>query len=279
MVALMTLSVTRWLRKARRLPRVPNLASSAIRCRCVDRFLRLKSSPMFPVNGSPHMAPRFPRLGPGESSSPMSRVLSRCYDFPPRLSGRLFASLPRPTRSSSLCVSQLALPIGRRACRAGVIGQPATRTAGEIARGRERDLPGFQAIHPVPLPRSTTPAEPTIPRLLTVSSMLPPRFPRRSLQRLMNFGALSRGLGTCCLRFKNGVATIPARLASGWLARLCREGVEPSGSLQKVSDHPSSLFWTLPGAKSFAVGTRVTSRPPHRSVRAAFPHTAPTSGV
>src|SRR6476619_938260 len=28
----------------------------------------------------------------------------------------------------------------------------------------------------------------------------------------------------------------------------------------------------------FAVGTRVTSRPPPRSVRAAFPHTAPTSG-
>jgi hypothetical protein len=27
-----------------------------------------------------------------------------------------------------------------------------------------------------------------------------------------------------------------------------------------------------------AVGTRVTSRPPHRTVRAAFPHTAPTSG-
>jgi hypothetical protein len=200
MVALMTLSVTRWQRKARRLPRMPNLASSAIRCRCVDRFVRLKSSPMFPVNGSPHMAPRFPRLGPGESSSPMSRVLSRCYDFPPRLSGRLFASLPGPTRSSSLCVSQLALPIGRRACRAGVIGQPATRTAGEIARERERDLPGFQAIHPVPLPRSTTPAEPTIPRLLTVSSMLPPRFPRRRL------------VGTfadCCARAASGHAAAP----------------------------------------------------------------------
>ena len=41
---------------------------------------------------------------------------------------------------------------------------------------------------------------------------------------------LPRGLSTCCLRFKNGVATIPARLASGWLARLYREGVEPSGS-------------------------------------------------
>jgi hypothetical protein len=43
----------------------------------------------------------------------------------------------------------------------------------------------------------------------------------------MNFGALSRGFGTCCLRFKNDVATIPARLTSGWLARLCREGVDP----------------------------------------------------
>ena len=52
---------------------------------------------------------------------------------------------------------------------------------------------------------------------------------------------LLRGFSTCCLRFKNGVATTPAKLASGWLARLYREGVEPSGSLQKVSDHPSSF--------------------------------------
>src|SRR5256885_3183364 len=66
----------------------------------------------------------------------------------------------------------------------------------------------------------------------------------------MNFGALSRGFGTCCLRFKNRVATIPAKLASGWLARLYREGVEPSGSLQKVSDHISRpLFWIYPGAR------------------------------
>src|SRR6516164_5186359 len=116
---------------------------------------------------------------------------------------------------------------------------------GLLARGRERDLPGFQAIHPVPLPRSATPAEPTIPRLLTVSSMLPPRFPRRRLQRLMSFGALSRAFGPCCLRFKTGVATIPARLTSGWLTRLYREGVEPSGSLQKVSDRSLILlFWT-----------------------------------
>ena len=37
--------------------------------------------------------------------------------------------------------------------------------AGLLSRGRERDLPGFQAVHPMPLPRSRTPAESTIPRL------------------------------------------------------------------------------------------------------------------
>ena len=91
------------------------------------------SPPMFPVNGSLHMAPLFPRSGPGESGSPMSQVLSRCYDFPPRISGHLFASLPGSTRSSSVRVSQLALPEGRRAFRAGVncsTGDPICRFAG-----------------------------------------------------------------------------------------------------------------------------------------------------
>jgi hypothetical protein len=71
-------------------------------------------------------------------------------------------------------VLALALPEGRR-----VPSGPGSMfnrrpIAGLLSRGRERDLPGFQAIHPVPLPRSTTPAEPTIPCLLPVSSMLPP---------------------------------------------------------------------------------------------------------
>ena len=110
--------------------------------------------------------------------------------------------------------------------------------------------------------------------------MLPPRFPQRRLQRLMNFGTLSRGFGTCCLRFKNGVATTHAKLASGWLARLYREGVEPSGSLQKVSDHPSS-FSGLGLAQGKFHGracfqgcssgrdVRFIARPPHRTVRVA----------
>ena len=88
----------------------------------------------------------------------------------------------------------------------------------------------------------------------TASSMLPPPFPRQGLQRFLNFGAQSRGLSTRCLRFKNGVATIPAKLASGRLARLYREGVEPSGSLQKVSDHSLILlFWIYPGAREVSL--------------------------
>ncbi len=198
---------------------------------------------MFPVNGSLRMAPLFPRSGPGESGSPTSQVILRCYDFPLRIPGHLFASLPGPTRSSCF-VSRIS-----RSKRVGgtflarIIVHPATQSAGLFARGRKRDLPGSQVIRSMPLPRSSTPANPTIPRHLTVSSMLPPRFPRQGLQRLMNFEAQSRGFNICCLRFTNGVATIHARLASGWLARLCREGVQPSGPRQKVSVRLILLFW------------------------------------
>ena len=38
-------------------------------------------------------------------------------------------------------------------------------------------------------------------------------------------------------------------------------------------------FVFVPNSSPVAVGTRVASRPPHRSVHAAFPHTAPTSGI
>ena len=53
---------------------------------------------------------------------------------------------------------------------------------------------------------------------------------------MTSISRLPRGLSTCCLRFMGDVATAHARLASGWLARLCREGVEPSGSQRKVSE-------------------------------------------
>ena len=77
---------------------------------------------MFPVNGSLLMAPLFPQSGPDEFGSPMSTVVLRCYDFPARIPGQLFVSLPVPTLPSSVRVSQPALTF-----RAGVIVQPATQ--------------------------------------------------------------------------------------------------------------------------------------------------------
>src|ERR1700693_5353644 len=78
----------------------------------------------------------------------------------------------------------------------------------------------------------------------------------------MVISGLPRGFSTCCLRFTSGVATTHAKLASGWLARLYREGVEPSGSLQKVSDHISrppflDLSWRKKGLPSSLVQLRI----------------------
>jgi hypothetical protein len=147
---------------------------------------------VFLVNGSLLTTPLFPRSGPGESGSPMSAVILRCYDFPARIPGHLFVSLPGSTLPSSVRVSQLrsqkvrgCLP-GRGQCSTG------DPLAGLLSRGRERDLSGSQAIHPMPLPRSRTPAESTIPRLLTVPSMLPPLPSQQRLQRNGNFGATAR---------------------------------------------------------------------------------------
>ena len=127
----------------------------------------------------------------------------------------------------------------------GALGQPAAQLpahshadAGGISQVPRRSIP-YLCPGPRPRPdrRSLT---------LTVSSMLPPLNPQRRLQRSL-FRGYSRGFGTCCLRFTTGVAARRARLASGWLADLYREGVEPSGSRRKVSElhvHPPLLSFS-----------------------------------
>ena len=206
---------------------------------------------MFLVNGSLLMAPLFPRSGPGESGSPTSAVILRCYDFPTRIPGHLFVSLPGSTLSFSVRVSQTSVRAPGRsegAFRARSIVQPTTPSVGLLSRGRERDLSGSQAIHPVPLPRSKTPAEPTIPRHWRFRRCCPRFFDSEGFS-VRTISGLPRGFSTCCLRFTNGVATIHAKLASGWLAGLYREGVEPSGSRRKVSDFVLILLsWTFPDA-------------------------------
>jgi hypothetical protein len=60
-----------------------------------------------------------------------------------------------------------------------------------------------------------------------------------------------------------------ARTLDGELARM----PSPQQSDTLLNYQPRGLNYL------FAVGPAITGRPPHRSVRAEFPHTAPTLGV
>ena len=121
---------------------------------------------MFPVSGSLLAAPPFPRSGPGEPGSPTSAVLRGRYDFPPtHLPVAYWFAL-----GPHAILLQVRARRGRRSRTAGgaVAGQDHW-SAGDphcrrLAHGREWDLSGSQAILPVPLPRSRTPAGPTSPR-------------------------------------------------------------------------------------------------------------------
>ena len=118
---------------------------------------------------------------------------------------------------------------GEGPSRARIIVQPAILIAGSLSRGREWNISGSQATRPVPLPRSTTPAEPACPCQCGPASAAP-ALSRAKASAINPISRLTRSFSTCCLRFTSGVATTRARLASGWLAGLCREGVEPTGS-------------------------------------------------
>src|SRR5262249_48907925 len=54
----------------------------------------------------------------------------------------------------------------------------------------------------------------------------------------------------------------------------CRGRADGAGDLRRLGANAD-----IAASRIDAVGTLITERPPHRTVRAAFPHTAPTSGV
>ena len=207
------------------------LARLAIRCRFVDRLVEPKVSYLFPANGSLLVAPLFPRSGPSESGSPMSQVVLRCYDFPFAHTRSLicFASGPHATLLGS-CLADCAPERSEDAFQARIIVQPAIQlpacsrvgVSGISQVPRRSVLCLCLGLRPRPNRRSLA---------YWWSHRYCPRFIDSEGFSVLTISGLSRGFSTCCLRFKNGVATIHARLASGWLAHLYREGVEPSGPL------------------------------------------------
>jgi hypothetical protein len=140
-----------------------------------------------------------------------------------------------------------ALPISAEdAHRAWDRGQPAIPVPACLARGRKRDLSGSLAIHPIPLPCPKTPAEPSEPRLGGPVGAVPgTATPETSTRAYLE--AKSRASVSTVYASR---ATLPSpmqdSLPAGGL-RLCREGVEPSGSLRKVSGSTfRSPFQVLP---------------------------------
>src|SRR5215218_7354424 len=101
------------------------------------------------------------------------------------------------------------------------------RGRGGISQVPRRSIP---CLCPAPRPR---PNQWSLTK--AVPPMLPPRPTRRRLQRSPDLEAAT-GLQHPLPTLRTRRCRRPARLASGWLVGLCREGVEPSGSRQKVSE-------------------------------------------
>jgi len=149
------------------------------------------------------------------------------------------------------CLAACAPGRSKGAFRAGVIVQPATQIAGLFPRGRERDLPGSQAIHPVPLPRSTTPAEPTIPRLFDGFVDAAPTLPTARASAVDEFrGSIAR-LKHLLPTLQEWCCHHPCKssLPAGWLAFTGRElnPLDRYKRFQITSLLP--LFWIYPGAR------------------------------
>ena len=176
-------------------------------------------SPVLPVSGSLLAAPPFPRPGPSESGSPTSKVILRCYDFPPTHSRSLiwFASeshtIPplfvlalRRSRAGRGPTSRPEILLGRLARRVDVSG------SSQVPRRPILCL--CSGLGPRPNRRSLA---------MTVSSMLPLLFRRQRLQRLTYRGY--RGALAPAVYASWGMLPLPMQdsLPAGWLAFAGRE--------------------------------------------------------
>ena len=146
-----------------------------------------------------------------------------------RIPGHLLVSLPGPTCASVVRARRRAPVRVEDAVEARTLGQPAVPCSGLLSRGRERDLPGSLAIHPMPLPCSKTPAEPTILATDGPVDAAPASTTRRP-QRSHDFGAdtwLQHPLSTlherCChrpckTRFRLAGSPLPGGGRTLWIA-------------------------------------------------------------
>ena len=204
------------------------------------------------------MTPRFPPAGPDGHGSPPSTVLSGRYDFLPPHVLRLivFANRFRGLLPAEVRVRPRALPPPRRRRRrTGVWISCWPSLSSFLAHGQGQDLPGFLAIHPVTLRRSTTPDDPLRLACNGASGAAPTRLTMKA-SSISDFEASSAAASPAVYASRRALPlAVQDSLPAGGL-RLCRAGVEPAGPLRKVSAHGILLSRTSPGAIT------VPARPP-----------------
>ena len=154
------------------------LAKLAIRCRLVDRFVGSRVPSRVSGQRFSTRDTFLPSVGSRRAGFPVFIGTMKALRLPARANLAPYGFGCRPHASLLCsCIAEALLTsavVARQAwntCSAGV-PCPACHT-----HGRVRDLTGFLAIHPMPLPCSKTPAEPARSRLgdLADAALGPPR--------------------------------------------------------------------------------------------------------
>ena len=204
---------------------------------------------MFPANGS--LARRLPSLL-RVPVSPVPRI-PRYYEGATTSHPRIvvaywFASTAHAIPRFRARLSAPASPKGGLQARIFCLYRPSflrsSRVdASGISQVFRRSIP---CLCCVPGPRSNRRA-----LAMTVASMLPSPSGQRRLRQWLISG-LTHSFGTCCHTLHASRRRSRARLASDWSANLCREGVEPSGPLRKVSARLTTILLSCsPDATGF----------------------------
>jgi hypothetical protein len=207
------------------------LAKSAIRCRFVDRFAGSRVPSLVSLQRFSPRDVSLPSLGSRRARFPDVSGTMKTLRLPAACTRFLMVSVAGSTTPRVVRVRRGA-PDACRGHSSGLghwsAGVPLPAVS---VRGRERDLSGCLAIHPMPLPCSSTPAEPANPHLLVDLPMPPPAPTDRRPQRVSNLEACHTASASAAYASR---AALPLPM-QGWLPagglRLYREGVEPSGSL------------------------------------------------
>lgn len=191
---------------------------------------------MLPVNGSPLATPPFPRPGLDGLDSPASAVLRRRYDSPLRRPWRSWCSRPGSNADLLVRARRSAPARPQKPRRPGQFDHSAVPSAGSLVAWTKTGSPRFPGGPSHASAKLRDPGRTRSGKPLRQAGAAP----AAKKTRAPAFRAIS-GLATW---LQHSLSTLqelcrqaPARLASGWLASLCRAGFDPAEPLQQVSDH------------------------------------------